>query len=203
VTRVRRALTFLLGMLVLASSCGGSGDADEAQPARPATASVAESAAPALVGRWERVNRCTELVQALAEEGLGAIAPAMVGDYFRGASPEELAQKDDVCAGAEPIVHAHYFDAAGRFGSLDGEEQVDDGRYEIVDDSTFVISKEFPDVTFQYAIEGDTLTITPVVTEAMKREALARPNDFSPAGWATSMSYPGHEWKRVDCGSWC
>ena len=159
---------------------------------------------PELVGRWERVNNCSELVQALESAGLGAIAPAVVGDFFPGSSPQELARKDDVCEGAQPIAHSHFFDGSGRFGSLDDEEeQVDDGTYTIVDEGTFVISKEFPDVTFHYTIEGDTLSITPVVTEAIKADALARRHDFTVAGWANAMSYPGHEWKRVACGRWC
>jgi hypothetical protein len=82
-------------------------------------------------------------------------------------------------------------------------EQVDAGSYEITEDGTFVISKEFPDVTFHYMIDGDELELSPVLTQALKKEALAHPLDFSAAGWAITMSYPGQVWKRVDCSGRC
>jgi hypothetical protein len=89
-------------------------------------------------------------------------------------------------------------------GSLTEDlEQVDDGSYEITEDGTFVISKEFPDVTFHYMIDGDELELSPVLTQALKKEALAHPLDFSAAGWAITMSYPGQVWKRVDCSGRC
>ena len=90
------------------------------------------------------------------------------------------------------------------FGSLTEDlEQVDDGTYEITEDGTFVMSKEFPDVTFHYTIEGDSLMLTPVLTKEMKAEARAHPLEFTTAGWALAMSYPGQVWKRVDCSGWC
>jgi hypothetical protein len=49
------------------------------------------------------------------------------GRLLPDSDPEELAAKDDLCEGAEPFVHYHFFDADGRFGSLDEEQdQVDD-----------------------------------------------------------------------------
>jgi hypothetical protein len=56
-----------------------------------------------------------------------------------------------------------FFTDTGQFASLTEDlEQVDDRPYEITQDGTFVISEEFPDVTFHYEVGGDTLTITPV-----------------------------------------
>jgi hypothetical protein len=209
---LRPVIPPLLVGLALVAGCGSSGSTSAGeQPSNgltttatiPTTAEV-ETATPALVGRWKHVNECQELVKALEDSGLGAIALSVVGDYFPEIPAEELAQKDDLCEGAEPIVHYHFFDEDGRFGSLDeNEEQVDDGTYKIIDDRTFVISKEFPDTTFHYEIEGDALTLSPVVTRAMKKEALANPQEFTVAGWANSVSYPGQEWKRVDCRGWC
>jgi hypothetical protein len=200
----------LLAVPVLAIGCGSS-ESEEERPSAEATTAAANTTtasssptAPAIVGRWQRVNKCPELVKALGDAGLAKIAPSVVGDYFPETPPNQLAQKDDLCEGAQPIVHYHFFDEAGRFGSLDeNEEQVDDGTYEIIDDGTFVISKEFPDTTFHYEIEGDALTLSPVLTRGMKTEALAQPLEFTHGGWAITMSYPGHEWKRVDCGGWC
>jgi hypothetical protein len=196
---------------VLVAGCGSSDSPAEEPSGRSMTAAAGSttpedttSDAPALVGRWRRVNECPELVKALDQAGLRAIAPAVAGDFFPEASPRELARKDDLCAGAEPIVHYHFFDEAGAFGSLDeNEDQVDDGTYEIIDDRTFVISKEFPDVTFHYSIEGGGLSLSPVLTPALKRDALAHPLEFSAAGWSISVSYPGHTWERVSCGGWC
>ena len=100
-----------------------------------ATGTTTAPDALTLVGRWKRVNECPQLVKALEQAGLRAIAPSVVGDYFPDESPKELARKDNLCDGAEPLVHYHFFDQAGRFGSLDeNEQQVDDGTYEILDE---------------------------------------------------------------------
>ena len=200
----------LVGLVVLACGCGGS-DGSSEPPAATSTAAAAETttasssaSTPALVGRWKRTNKCSELVAALEHDGLGKIAPSVIGDYFPDVDPKQLAQKDDPCHGAKPIVHYHFFDENGRFGSLDqNEEQVDEGTYKITDDHTFVIPKELPGTTFHFRVAEDALTLSPVVTRGMKREALAHPLDFSDAGWANAVSYPGHEWKQVDCGDWC
>ncbi len=100
-----------------------------------------------------------QLVNALEEAGLRAIAPSVVGDYFPDESPKELARKDNVCAGAEPFVHHHFFDEAGRFGSLDEtEQQVDDGNYEVLDEGRFRIGNRDFGVVFRYEIAGDALS---------------------------------------------
>ena len=48
-------------------------------------------------------------------------------------------------------------------GSKDHQgDQVDDGTYKVVDDRTFVVSKEFPEVTFHYRVTGDDHGFDPV-----------------------------------------
>lgn len=205
---MRRAICVLLMCVSgIAVGCGSEGSPAEGTPtvgATDSTTQTKETDTPALVGRWERVNECPQLVAAFEEAGLMELAPAFLGDYFPGATPQALAQKDDLCEGAESFVHSHFFTDTGEFGSLTEElEQVDDGTYEITDEGTFVISKEFPDVTFHFEVEGDNLTMTPVLTEELKQEALTHPLDFTAAGWALTMSYPGQVWKRVDCSGWC
>jgi hypothetical protein len=37
----------------------------------------------------------------------------------------------------------------------------------------------------------------------MKEQALANPLQFTDAGWAVAVAYPGEEWKRVSCADWC
>jgi hypothetical protein len=197
----------LVAVAVLAAGCRSSESGSAAEPSGQSTTAsngstmpATMSDAPTLVGRWERLNECPQLVQAFERAGLAELAPTFVGDYFPDATPQELARKDDLCQGAEPFVHSHFFDDAGAFGSLtENLEQVDDGSYEIVGGGTFVIS----DVTFHYRIDGDELTLSPVLTPALKEDALAHPLEFSPAGWAIAVSYTGHEWKRVDCAGWC
>jgi hypothetical protein len=156
----------------------------------------------ALVGRWERVNTCQELVDAANQAGLGDIAPTIVaGNGFVPGSPKQLAKRADLCQGAIPRVHAHFFTPEGLFGSLDwNEQQVDDGSYTIVNDNTFKIG----DTTFHYEIvNGDTLKLEAVIPKTAVTEALAHPDEFSAAGWSVAVAFQGHRWKRVDCEGWC
>jgi len=195
----------LMWLSAFAVGCGSDGtESGEESPTPSTVGSTTVKEAPTLVGRWERVNECPQLVKAFEQAGLGDIAAGYLGDYFPDTTPKELARKDDLCEGADPIVHSHFFTDTGAFGSLTEDlEQVDDGMYETTDDRTFVISKEFPDMTFHYRIEGDNLFLTPVLTQTLKRQAESHPLDFTAAGWAITMSYPGHAWKRVDCAGWC
>jgi hypothetical protein len=90
------------------------------------------------------------------------------------------------------------------FGSLTEDlQQVDDGMYEILDGGRFRIGNADAGVVFRYEIEGDELSLSPVITPAMKEDALAHPLEFSDAGWSVAVSYPGQVWKRVDCSGWC
>jgi hypothetical protein len=143
------------------------------------------------------------MVQALDEEGLGALAPAMVaGNGLVPGSPKQLAQKDDICEGAVPREHSHFFTASGQFGSVDyNNQQVDDGPYEIVNDNTVRIAE----TNFRYRITegGQTLTLVPVIAQSDKREALEQPLEFSDAGWSVAVAFPGYTWERVDCDGWC
>jgi hypothetical protein len=174
---MEKALVLLLmGLSAIAVGCGSGGESAEGTSTnRPAVSTTGSTttAAPTLVGRWERVNECPQLVKAFEQAGLAKLAASYVGDYFPDAAPKHLARKENLCGGAEPFVHSHFFNDEGGFGSLTEDlEQVDDGRYRIGDDGTFVISKEFPDTTFHYTVDGDKLTLSPVLTQAMKKEAL-------------------------------
>jgi hypothetical protein len=143
----------------------------------------------------------------LDKAGLGALrAQAWVGQTsasgqssFEPGSPKPTNAQP--CTGAIPRPHSHFFDEFGGFGSLDWNgDPVDDGSYRIVDDHTMVIGE----TTFRYRIvDGDTLTLDPVISDATKRQALAHPTEFSDAGWAVSVAYESHTWKRVSCSQWC
>ncbi|MDX6324475.1 MAG: hypothetical protein QOK15_829 [Nocardioidaceae bacterium] len=158
------------------------------------------SPAPSIVGRWQQSHTCDELVRGLDALGLEALAPGVVGDYFPDQSPAALAAKPDICAGATPQLHSHFFTASGLFGSLDQfSNQVDDGTYVIVDSNTFRIG----DATFDYRIHGGLVALTPVITAQQRRAALRHPWQFSTAGWMVAVAYPGTLWNHVACRGWC
>ncbi|HEX5903712.1 MAG TPA: hypothetical protein VF028_11475 [Actinomycetota bacterium] len=176
-------------------------DARDGEPAEASPGPLAADASPtapttsdaALAGTWERETRCEELVAALTEAGLEQwVLEGVAGNGFVPGvtTPDEIADPAKPCEGAVPRTHAHFFTDEGLFGSLDWNgDQVDDGSYELVGDDTFVVSKEFPDVTFHYAIEGDSITFEPVIPECS-------PDCFE-AAWSVSVAYPGETWVRV------
>jgi hypothetical protein len=128
----------------------------------------------------------------------------LAGDYFPGERAGDLAKKADVCDGAEAQRHSHFFTKDGAFGSLDQNlKQVDDGSYRMIGTTTLRIGSDVR-ATFRYRIaSGNQLTLEPVISESMKRRALANPLKFSAAGWAVAVAYPGHIWQRVHCEGRC
>jgi hypothetical protein len=180
---VRRIGILLLLVMV---GCGGSTSPNETAQEPNEEPSPSESAEVSpLVGEWRRVTTCQELVQALRDAGLGDIAPEMVaGNGLVRGTPERLAKKADICEGAVPREHSHFFTDFGTFGSLNWRgEQVDDGTYEIVDDRTFRIGSS----TFHFEVQGDTIMFEPV---------LAGCEGFD-CGWMVSVAFPGKTWERV------
>ena len=156
-----------------------------------------------LVGQWQRMTTCRELVAALERAGLGAtVAQAWVGQTsatgessFKPGSPKPT--RAHPCGGAIARRHSHFFTASGTFGSLDWHGgQVDDGSYRIANASTVKIGG----VPFRFAVkDGNTLSLAPVLTRAMIGRAVAHPAEFTPAFWAVTVAYAGHTWKRVPC----
>jgi hypothetical protein len=169
--------------------------------ALPAGATMDAARSTSIVGRWQRVTTCQELVSALTKAGLRKTAPAMVaGNGFVPGTPKQLAAKADLCKGAVARRHSHFFTAAGQFGSVDYKgQQVDDGNYRLLDARTVRIS----DGKFHFRIAGRELRLEPVISAAARRKALAHPLQFSTAGWQVSVAFPGHAWKRVPCIQWC
>ena len=168
--------------------------------AAPATAAGRSAS---IVGRWQTIRTCQGLVVDLQKVGLHALAPNMVGDYFPNVTPQALAKKKNLCQGAKPQIHAHFFTRDGKFGSIDQHgQQVDDGSYR-VNGSRLTISNSDVSGSFRFRTQGKTLMLTPLLTPALKREALADPLNFHPAGWMVAVAYSGHAWKRVACGKWC
>ena len=169
--------------------------------ALPAGAATDATRATAIVGRWERVTTCQELVSALTKAGLRKTAPAMLaGNGLVPGTPKQLAAKPDICKGAVPRRHSHFFTGAGQFGSVDyNGQQVDDGTYRLLNARTIRIGEG----TFHFRITGRELRLQPVISAAARRKALAQPLQFSTAGWQVAVAFPGHAWKRVPCAQWC
>jgi len=185
---------------VVATAAGHSSLRARGVVTKVASSDIAWRRQPRIVGRWARTRTCRELVDALARYGLAATAPAAVGDYFPGQTPEELSKKSDVCAGASPSPHSHFFSRGRMFGSVDESgHQVDDGTYRLVNRRTIRIN----DGKFRYRIHSGRLALTPLITDAQRAAALAAPLKFSAAIWMVAVAYPGHAWKRVPCHGWC
>jgi hypothetical protein len=193
-------IVLVIGGLVV--GCGS----DDSETAEAPTPKATSSPQPAsIVGRWEVLRTCDGMVAALDAAGLRKLAPSVVGDYFPDQSPKQLARKPDVCAGAKPQQHSHFFTKDGQFGSVDQhDEQVDDAPYRVLDDGTLLLSPEFGEETYRYRITGgNELTLEPVIPARAKRAALKNPLEFSLAGHSAAVAYTGHAWKRVDCAGWC
>ena len=156
-----------------------------------------------LTGRWQTVRTCQDMVGAAKAAGLGPLAPGMVGEYFPNQTPQQLAKKKNLCQGAKPQIHSHFFTANGAFGSVDQHNvQVDDGTYQ-VNGSTLSIGNSDVGGSFRFRIQGKTLMLRPLLTPALKQEALADPLNFHPAGWMVAVALNGKPWNRVACKTWC
>jgi hypothetical protein len=158
-----------------------------------------------LVGMWDRETTCEDMVAAFEAVGMVELAPtALAGNGLVQGSAQQLAERDDLCEGAKPRLHSHFFTEDGRFGSLDwNAEPVDDGIYEIVDDDTVHIGPPDFGADFDFTVEGDTLTLEPIIPPAAKQQALQNRGEFSSAVWSVSVAFGGLPWHRGECGGWC
>jgi hypothetical protein len=182
--------------------CTSEASSTTKPPSTRSSASASPAASvSAIVGRWQQKHTCSQLVAALEANGLGSVAPAIVGDFFPDRTPQQLAKKGDrLCDGAKPQEHAHFFTAEGAFGSLDQfEQQVDDGPYKIVSDHVMTIG----DARFGYVVEDGVLMLKPLISREDRRAARASPYDFSTAGWQVAVTYGGRPWHLVPCEGWC
>jgi hypothetical protein len=208
----RAALALFAAVTVTAGCSSNSATSPPAGASHsPAAAASASSAAAGLAGEWERVTTCQELVGELDKASLGPLAPyAWSGQTsstglssFAPVSPKPT--QAHPCTGALSREHSHFFSQSGQFGSLDWlGGQVDNGPYRIINDNTVYIGSPPIAAAFHYRIvRGDTLMLSPVLTKAMLRQALAHPDQFSAAFWAVTVAYAGYTWKRVPCQNWC
>jgi hypothetical protein len=149
---MRRILALMLTSGTLAATAvtiGCTSTSSTHQPAgtshSPVTSPTNRTAA-GLVGRWERVLTCQELVNELGKAGLGSLTPyAWRGQTsstgvssFASGSPKPT--KAHPCPGALNRMHSHFFSQSGQFGSLDWlGAQVDNGPYRIINNNTVYI----------------------------------------------------------------
>ena len=203
----RAALALLAATAVTAGCASNSSTRPPPATSHSPASSPTGKAAVGLVGEWKRVITCQELVSELDKAGLAPLAPYVwlgqtsstgLSSYAAG-SPKPT--KAHPCTGARKRAPSHFFSQSGQFGSLDWlGGQVDNGPYRIINNNTVYIGSPPTGATFHYRIvHGDTLTLSPVLTKAMLRKALAHPQKFSAALWAVSVAYAGHTWKRVPC----
>jgi dienelactone hydrolase len=139
-------------------------------------------------GEWRRLNSCPAFVAAFEEAGLKRLTPEwlVTAGYFDYV--DEVGAKDP-CAGATEDHNSYFFQATGRFGSLDQDGVlVDDGMYRIVDPGTiaFVGPATERDFLARYRIDGaDTLSFHVMAPDPCTGSCL---EDYA---WVISAFYPG------------
>jgi hypothetical protein len=109
--------------------------------------------------------------------------------------------RGNLCADAPaPFRNSHFFTDSGSFGSVDSYgQQVDNGSYRVNGHFLYINSSKF-----RYHIAGgDRLSLTPVITPKQRQQALAHPQQFTPAVWMVSVTYAGSVWDRAPCQNWC
>jgi hypothetical protein len=202
-TRRRFGRLPLMSVLIVLTmvTLGAIGPMAAATPMSETVASARLDPASSLVGTWQRVIRCKELVRALEKAGLEeSVLEAVVGTGFLPGvtSPDQIADPRHPCEGAVAQLHAHFFTADGQFGSLDGDgNQVDEGTYTIVDD-TLVMPYGFEEgppilVMFHLRIHRDWVRFYPVIPSDCSTSSRC----LEAAVWSVSVAFTGKKWTRV------
>jgi hypothetical protein len=167
---------------------------EPSEPSPPPTASSATSppasATPAIVGEWQRLQKCSELAGNLEQAGLKKWVLSFIAEdgWIPGVSKtDQMRDPAHPCRGSVTRKHSHFFTAYGEFGSRDENgRQVDEDRYELVGDDVVKIGK----VNFHYRIvSGDTLRLTPEIPEC-------RPDCWE-AAWSVAVAWERYDWHRT------
>jgi hypothetical protein len=156
-------------------------------------ASAGSGGRNSVVGTWTATTTCAAQYEALMSwPGLRKYAVEMVAGngFIPGVqSPDQLKDPAHPCRGAVSRKHSHFFTKDGRFGSLDWNGQdVDDGTHTLKGANKIFIAKEFPSVTFPYAVQGKTIRFMPLIPKNCSTFRCA---------WSVSMAIPGTAWKRT------
>jgi hypothetical protein len=190
-----RRTAFVLGAVALVA-CSSNGSVSTPPSATP---SVSQAPLPPLVGQWETNKDCLALVTGLTQAGLADFIPRIIGETLKIPENAPLpANWDpaDPCADArQPYEHSHTFWADREFNSYTQfGEQVDEGRYKLVDDHTFIFPGSIP-ITMHYRVKGDTIMFDPVIPKNCTSK-----HCLDVAAWAVSVAMPGQTWTRVTSG---
>ena len=182
-----RRIPTLAILLVLASCATAPPDTGGAAPR------ASQSTSADIVGTWRGQHTCEGIVNALQDAGFGlavAIESVVDNGLVPGADGTGSLDTDHPCADAIAIDHSHVFSADGQFQSLDQEgQEVDFGTWEAIDKDTIVIgAPDRADVAFDYAVEGDVLTLEPEFDEGCL--------DFE-CQWAVMVAMAWSELERV------
>jgi hypothetical protein len=191
------ASAVLVVLTLLSSACSG----DEAPRDQPSATSAVEVGGPSstsadgavsepIVGDWQRMLKCEDLVPRLKEAGLHDYVPSLVwGSFFYpeiGTIEEFTFDPKDPCKGAEPRLHSHFFTANGEFGSRDElGAQVDAGVYQLVGQDRLIINGS----TFRYRIRGDAIRFDPILPDCLP---------CVDGMWMIAVASPGGAWTRVN-----
>ena len=197
-----RTAACLLAVGCLLAGCTGAISTSSSPAASTAAASPdvtsteASEDTAAIVGVWRGEHECEGIADALTEAGFdeSVVIENIVGNgLIPGVdSPEDVASVTEACAEATPLEHSHEFTADGEFFSYDQDgNEVDAGRYELVDENTLLIGPNPPDeaMTFDFAIEGDHLALEPDVPVGCL--------EF-PCLWAVMVAMPWSGLDRVE-----
>jgi hypothetical protein len=151
-------------------------------PSSPAaSASSSQAGAASLIGEWRAEHECEHIVQILSDAGYeGRITANIEGNGLLPGAGNATADPQDPCSGTLRREHFHSFSRDGAFASFDWRhQQVDEGRYQIVDADTVRING----TEFEYRVEGDELALTP--------------GEGAGGDWPVMVALPGKTWERV------
>ena len=192
-----RVGTPVIALGVALAGCGGATSLASPSELSSSVAGSTEASGTraAIVGVWQGVHECEGIAEALASAGFdeAVLVENIVGNGLLPGvgSADEVADVAAACEEATPLEHSHEFTGDGQFFSYDQDgEEVDFGTYEVVDDDTLVIgAPDRPDVTFDFTIEGDHLTLTPQLPAGCL--------DFE-CQWAVMVAMPWSGMDRVE-----
>ena len=149
------------------------------------------TAPPALVGTWLGVHNCQRIIDIMTSADMPeqALLNAAESGTIPGVTTvDAIADPENPCVGAVDVQHSHFFTASGLFGSRDARgQQVDDGRWELVDADTFEING----TPFDFQVDGDELRMQPVDVGTCPETG-----EWCAEAWRLMVAMPGMAWTR-------
>jgi hypothetical protein len=174
------------------STPGPAAPTTSASSTAPApTPSTKPTPPPALVGTWLGLHNCRRIIDIMTAAGMSEQAllnAAESGTIPAVSTIEEIADRQNPCAGATDKRHWHFFTASGEFGSLDmNRQRVDDGFWTLADAETVAING----TPFHFQVDGDELRL-----EAIDVGKCPANGQWCPEAWKLMVAMPGMVWRR-------